>query len=108
MEYMKAAEQLEPTISEPLTWAEICERYPDEWVGAVDIDYGDPRVFHPRTARVVSHSKTKREAFDQASLWWAHYKMIGCYYTGNLIVRPFLRPTIILDDETRDAFRHQR
>jgi hypothetical protein len=105
---MTANEQLEPTISELLTWAEICERYPDEWVCLVDIDLGDPGAFDPRTARVVSHSKTKREALDQASRWWAHYKMIGSYYTGHLIVRPFVRPTIILDDETRDAFRHQR
>ena len=50
---MNAAEQLEPTISEPLTWAEICERYPDEWVCVADIIYDHPRVFDVRTARVV-------------------------------------------------------
>jgi hypothetical protein len=108
MGHLNAAEQLEPTISEPLTWAEICERYPDEWVCVVDIDYDHPRVFDFRTARVVSHSKTKRKAFDQASLWWDHYKLIGRYFTGHLTVRPFLRPSIILDDETRDAFRYRR
>jgi hypothetical protein len=105
---MTAAEQLEPTISELLTWAEICERYPDEWVCVVDIDFGDPLVFDLRAARVVSHSKTKREVLDLARAWWDHYEMIGRYFTGHLIVRPFLRPTIILDDETRDAFRYHR
>ncbi len=105
---MNAAEQIASTLSEPLTWAAICERYPDEWVGVVDIDYDDPHVFDFRTARVVSHSKTKREALDQARPWWNHYKLIGCYFTGRLHIRPFLRPSIILDDETRDAFRYRR
>jgi hypothetical protein len=105
---MNAAEQLAPAITEPLTWAEICERYPDEWVCVVDIDYDHPHVFDFRTARVVGHSKTKREASDQARPWWNHYKLIGRYFTGRLTVRPLLRPSIILDDETRDAIRYQR
>jgi hypothetical protein len=108
MGHMNAAEQIASTITEPLTWAEICERYPDEWVGVVDIDYDHPRVFDFRTARVVGHSKTKREALDQACPWWNHYKLIGCYFTGRLRMRPFLRPSIILDDETRDAIRYRR
>jgi hypothetical protein len=29
---MSAAEKLTSSISEPLTWAEICEEYPDQWV----------------------------------------------------------------------------
>ena len=105
---MNAAEQLAPAITEPLTWAEMCERYPDEWVCVVDIDYDHPRVFDFRTARAVGHSKTKREALSHARPWWNHYKLIGCYFTGHLAVRPLLRPSIILDDETRDAFRYQR
>jgi hypothetical protein len=105
---MNAAEQIAPTITEPLTWAEICECYPDEWVCVVDIDYDHPRVFDFRTARVVGHGKTKRKAFEQALPWWNHYKLIGRYFTGRLPVRPLLRPSIILDGETRDAIRHQR
>ncbi|HET7505748.1 MAG TPA: hypothetical protein VFK02_32230 [Kofleriaceae bacterium] len=105
---MNAAEQLAPTVTEPLTWAEICERYPDAWVCVVDIDYDHPRVSDFRSARVVSHSKTKREAFGQARLWWSHYKLIGGYFTGRLPVRPLLRPSIIFDDETRDAIRYTR
>ena len=45
-------------------------------------------------------------AFDRP--WWNHYKLIGCYFTGRLPVRPLLRPSIILDDQTRDAIRYQR
>ncbi len=29
---MDAAEEVAPLISESLTWAEICERYPDQQV----------------------------------------------------------------------------
>lgn len=105
---MHAAERVAPTITEPLTWAEICERYPDEWVCIVDIDHDHPHVFGFRTARVVGHSKTKRDASEQARPWWDHYKLIGRYFTGRLAVRPFLRPSVILDDETRDAIRYQR
>ena len=105
---MSAAEQLAPTITGPLTWAEICARYPDEWVCVVDIDYDHPHVYDFRTARVVGHSKTKREAFDQARPWWGDYKLIGRYFTGHLTVRPFHRPPPILDDETRDIIRYRR
>jgi hypothetical protein len=68
---MNDAEQIAPTITAPLTWAEICEWHPDEWVCVVDIDidYDHPRVFDFRTARVVGHSKKKREAFEQALPW---------------------------------------
>jgi hypothetical protein len=85
----------------------MCERYPDEWVCIVDIDYEHPDVFDFRTARVVSHSKTKREALDQAQPWYKQYKLIGSYFTGTLTTRPSFFPRIILDEETRDAVRHK-
>jgi hypothetical protein len=28
-------------LSEPLTWAQICERYPDQWVVLVEMDLID-------------------------------------------------------------------
>ena len=104
---MSAAEKIAPTIAEPLSWAEICERYPDEWVCVVEIDRIHPRGFEFRTARVVSHGSTRRDAFDQARPWWDHYNEIGHYFTGPLESRPLLRPTLILDDETRDAIRYR-
>jgi len=85
---MNVAQPIAPTITERLTWAEMCERYPDEWVCIADIDYDHPRVCDFRTARVVGHSKTKREAFDQARPWWSHYKLNRGYFTGRLPVQP--------------------
>ena len=104
---MDAAETLAPSISEPLTWAEICERYPDQQVCLAEIDRIHPRGFAFRTARVVGRGKTRREAFDQAQPWWGNGKEIGRYFTGRTNAL-LVRPSLILDDETRDALRYRR
>lgn len=104
---MSAAEALAPEISEPLTWAEICARYPDEWVCIVEIDYIHPNGLEFRTARVIGHGKTRRAPIEQAKAWWDQYELIGHFYTGRIAVKP-PRPSIILDDETRDAIRYRR
>lgn len=81
IENMHAAQPLSPTISEPLTWDQICARYPDEWVCLVEIDRPEPQNFEFRTARVVGHGKTRREPFEQAQPWWEHYNSMGHYFT---------------------------
>jgi hypothetical protein len=104
---MSAAEVLAPTISEPLTWAEICARHPDEWVCLVEIDRVHPNGFEFRTARVIGHGKTRREPVEQAMTWRAEYEFIGHYFTGRVTARP-PRPSLILDDEIRDIIRSGR
>jgi hypothetical protein len=101
---MSAAEAIAAEISEPLKWAEICARYPNEWVCLVEIDRVHPNGFEFRTARVVGHGKTRRAPFDQALPLRDRYKVFGHYYTGYIAEKP-LRPVVIIDDETRDAFR---
>jgi hypothetical protein len=90
---MTATEHIPPTISEPLSWEEICRRYPDEWVCLVEIDRPVPQDFEFRTARVVGHGKTRREPLDQARRWREHYKTIGHYFTEHLAARPRCVPT---------------
>jgi len=104
---MSAAEALAAEISEPLTWAEICARHPDEWVCIVEIDRVDPNGFEFRTARIVGHGKTSRAPVEQAMAWRDHYDLIGHYFTGRVTMRT-PRPSLILDDETRDAIRYRR
>ena len=104
---MSAAEVLAPEISPPLTWGEICARYPDEWVCLVEIDFTHPSGLEFRSARVIGHGKTRRAPFDQAGAWRAQYEEIGHFYTGHIVERP-LRPVVIINDETRDAFRYPR
>jgi len=102
---MSAAKVLAPEISEPLTWAEICARHPDEWVCLVEIDFTHPNGLEFRTARVIGHGKIRSAPIDQARTWRRQYEEIGHFYTG-LVTETPLRPVVIIDDETRDAFRY--
>jgi hypothetical protein len=104
---MSAAEVLAPIISEPLTWDEICARHPDEWVCLAELDTTRPNDLDFRTARVIGHGKTQTQAVDQAITSFPQYDQIGHFYTGELRTT-YLRPMVIIDDETRDAFRYPR
>lgn len=81
---MTATEHLPPTISEPLTWQEICQRYPDEWVCLVEIDRPDPKDVEFRVARVVGRGKTRSHATEQARRWGRHYDHIEQYFTARI------------------------
>jgi DNA primase len=82
---MSRVQSLEPTVSEPLTWAEIRERYPDQWVCLIEIDRIEEDNFEFRTARVAGHGKTRREPLDQARPLRDRYEEIGHYYTGRIV-----------------------
>lgn len=56
---------LESTISEPMTWADICATYPDQWVGVVDIQKNSEAAYDIRSARVVCHSTNRGEVLDR-------------------------------------------
>lgn len=84
-----AQTQLAPTpfISEPLTWEQICERYPDEWVCLVEIDRLQENNFAFRTARVVGHGKHPRDPFVQSRPFDDQYEGMGHYFTGRVRAR---------------------
>lgn len=84
---MHAAQVHEPTVSEPLTWDEIRERYPDLWVCLAEIGWINDTDFAFTTARVVGYGRTRREPFEQARSLWSRYPEIGHFFTGK-IVRP--------------------
>src|SRR3954469_321539 len=81
-----------PTISEPLTWEQICTRYPDEWVCLVEFDGSDPGRFAFRTARVVGHDLHRRTAVEQSRPWWRTYEEVGQHFTGRTEPRPWIAP----------------
>ena len=84
---------VDAAVSEPLTWAQICERYPDQWVALIEIEWADDRNFKFRTARVAGNGKTRAEPLVQARPLRARYRQIGHFFTGPIIapvVRPFL------------------
>lgn len=71
-----------PFISEPLTWEQICDRYPNEWVCLVEIGKINDTDFEFRTARVVGHGKTRIAPHDQARPFLERYRSMGHYFTG--------------------------
>jgi hypothetical protein len=71
-----------PFISEPMTWEQICQRYPDEWVCLVEIDAFNDNDFGFRTARVIGHGKSPQDPYAQAQPLRARYEDLGHYYTG--------------------------
>lgn len=73
-----------PVISDPLTWEQICERYPDEWVCLVEIDRIVDNNFAFRTARVVGHGKHPRDPIVQARAFRDQYMGMGHYFTGRV------------------------
>lgn len=91
---MSEALKVEPMISKPMTWKAICERYPDEWVALVEIEWVNNRDFEFRSARVAGHGKRRREPMKQAEPLWARYQEIGHFYTGR--VRAPLTPLLFV------------
>lgn len=71
-----------PLLSEPLTWEQICDRYPNEWVCLVEIDEINDTDFEFRTARVVGHGKTRIAPYDQARPFREQYEEIGHFFTS--------------------------
>jgi hypothetical protein len=93
-------------ITEPMTWEEICARYPDQRVCVVEMDYPDPGAFRFRTARVVGVGTTPLEAWERATPWHDHYELFGHYFTGQIKIGPL--PRIVMTDELREYLRSRR
>jgi hypothetical protein len=95
-------EMLTPTTR--MTWPEICERFPNQELCLVDVDYADRARRVVLTARVVGHGNTNQEAVDQALLVTSHDDMITFRSTRpRMIIQP-PRPQLIVDGETLEIF----
>jgi hypothetical protein len=73
-----------PGISEPLTWSEICERYPDEWVVLVEVDWINDMDLEFRSARVAGHGKRRKDPLEQARPLQPHYSAMAHLFTGRI------------------------
>jgi hypothetical protein len=71
-------------ISEPMSWKEICERYPDEWVVLVEVDWVNDTDFDFRSARVAGHGRTRKEPLVQARPLRDRYPSMGHFFTGGI------------------------
>jgi hypothetical protein len=101
---MDAAKQVTPHETEPLSWAEICARYPDQFVCLVDIVAVELRSPEIQTARVVGYGATRRAAFDPIRGHGARYPLHAVRFTG-ICTEPLIRPSLVIDDETLELLR---
>jgi len=69
---------------EKLTWDEICQRFPDEWVVLVDIDWVNDRDFEFGTAAVIARHKRRRDASPEIKAIRARNVEVGCFWTGEI------------------------
>ena len=70
-------------MPERLTWEEIVERYPDEWVLVTDIEE-DPESPEISSARLPFHS-ADRDEVDRAAMRMPPPRRIGVFFTGPLV-----------------------
>ena len=70
---------------ERLTWDQICQRYPDEWVVLVEFERPDPDDLAFDAAVVLSHHKTSKAASPDVKAALKHGQEAGSFFTGQLI-----------------------
>lgn len=73
-----------PGTSARLTWAEICERHPDEWVVFADAEWLDETDFDFISAEVIAHHKRRKDASPDIKAARAQNREVGCFWTGEL------------------------
>lgn len=101
---MDPAEPIVLVEPDPLPWAEIRARYPDQYVCLVDIKRVEPRCTEIETARVVGHGATRRAAFEPIRDLGARYPRHAVRFTG-ICTEPLIRPSLVIDDETLELLR---
>jgi hypothetical protein len=80
---------------ERLTWGEICQRHPDQWVVLVEfqrvdeMDDADDVPVELCTAMVIAHHKTRKAASPDVKAALQHGKEAGSFFTGRLIPPPY-------------------
>jgi hypothetical protein len=97
---MDAAQQIAPLETERLLWAEICSRYPDEYVCIVDADKGTDGAI--RSGRVSDHDRSMRHLLARID---------GPQPTSVIVQtsgRALRFPHIEMTDEIRNIIRPQR
>jgi hypothetical protein len=81
---MSEAHAIEPgPLSELMTWPQICERFPDQWVALVEMDWNE-EIDEFTTARVAGHGVTRAEPYAQMRRAGLHYDEVGHFFTGRV------------------------
>jgi len=86
---MNEAIHVGDSASERMTWKEICERYPDEWVVLVETQWVNDTDFDFGTAIVLGHFKSRKEASPHIKAAFQRYQEVGSFWTGEFRVPRF-------------------
>jgi len=89
---MDAAKQIASLETEPLPWAEICARYPDQYVYLIDLVPPPLRSPEIISARVIGHGATDDEAFEPIRDLATQYPRFAVRFTGESTI-PLIRPS---------------
>jgi hypothetical protein len=71
-------------ISDRLTWEQIRERYPDQWVVLVQHDWQEHDPTRYNTARVLACDASRAAAVARARPALDAHHSYGCRYTGTI------------------------
>ena len=69
-------------IEERLTWEQICERYPEQWVIMVDHDWQAHNITELKTARILAVGTSRAEAKERARPQLDSIHEWGCHFPG--------------------------
>jgi hypothetical protein len=67
-----------------LTWNQICERSPDQWVALVEVVWND-ETDEFTVARVAGHGTTRRAPFEQMRAARLRYEWPTVFFTGRIV-----------------------
>jgi len=92
---MDAAKEFAAVDTKPLSWAEICARYPDQYVCLVDVAKVEPHSPAIATGRVAGHGPTRRDAsaIIRNDLRYTAWTVV---FTGKP-TKPLRRPPVYFD-----------
>lgn len=83
--------------SERLSWPQLRERYPDQWIVLVDHDWHADDLSRYDTARVLACGASRAEAIAHAGSALDEYGGYGCRYTGTIRSPLFELKQLLLD-----------
>ena len=75
------------TLAEPserLTWKQMCERFPEEWVVVAETTREGETDYKFETAVVLGHFKRRKDASPYIKSAFSTYAEIGCYWMGKI------------------------
>ena len=70
-------------LSEPLSWSEICRRFPAQWVALLEVDWVDEARFLFRTALVAGAGERRSDATNRSRPLRSRFEHVELCFTGS-------------------------